>query len=329
MRNVIIEHWKTHQDLGPWIAQAVEDICRATGFQVDGELNRRTIYDPNKTWRIRYSGRYKNQPALLRVENIRLEVDEEIIRAQFRKQCEGTRVRPPRTFLQASFKDAKGYAFSIDEFVEAPALFEAWGSSEKAVHAFVPFYRELQSAVREPFWEGTDEDANGFSQDQMKRWTELAREKNPEAIDRHAPLLGRLKAALQERVEGPLRFMHAHLAGADVRVKGGEYIVFANHFWSWRQSGYDICFPIWGQWMALPKEKRRGEAIMEITETWLKAVGNELSDLASVDQVRTLLFNRLYGSLILDIPARRQFEDASSVDALELAFVQEAERLLE
>lgn len=328
MRNVIIEHWKKHTDFTPWALRAVDEISQQTGFLVDGELQRRVIYDANKTWRIRYSGKYKGQSALLRVENLKLEIDEEAIREAFRKQCSGSRVRPPDTYLTKTFDETKGYAFSIDEFVEAPPLFDAWGSAEKAVQAFIPFYRELHSVVHEPFWDVTDENANSFSREQLRRWTDIAREKNPEAIDHQAPVLGRLKSALLDRMSGPLQFMHAHLAGADVRVKGDEYIVFANHFWSWRQSGYDISFPLWGQWMALPKEKRSPDTISGITETWLKATRKDLSDLVSADQVRNLLFNRLYGSLILDIPARRQFEDSSSVDALEQAFVEEAERLL-
>ncbi|HWR00142.1 MAG TPA: hypothetical protein VN397_04845 [Candidatus Methylomirabilis sp.] len=330
MQNRIVEKFATHQDFAPWANRAIEDVARATGFVPDGEVQRRFIYDPSKTWRVRVRGTLEGRPALLRIENLKLEIDEETIRASFRRQAEGSRVRPPITYATRPFDDGKGYAWSIDEYADGRMLFDSVGVSNAAARAFMPFYRAYREAVREPFWPAPEGDITAFCAQQFDGWLTVARERDASVVQRHAPLLERLRERVLGGVRGlPPRFMHAHLTGADVRVApDGTYVVFANHFWSWRQPGYDVAFPLWGQWMALPERRRTPSAVRDITETWLAAVRGELSDVVSADDVTTMLFNRLFGSLILDIPAQRHRESEASVAALEATCIAEAERLL-
>lgn len=331
MKNAIIEKGATHVGLSKEDVDRIErEVSSETGFAADGEVQRRFIYDPDKTWRVRIRGTFEGKPAQLRIENLKLEIDEESIREKFRAQVAGSKVRPPLTYQTRSFDDAKGYGWSLDEDVGGKSLFDPSGSAAEAVAAFVPFYRAYRDAVREPFWPASEGDAVAFTRAQLEKWEEIARSQDPVRVNRFSDMAERLKGAMLGRLTGkPLVFQHAHLTGNDVRIAAdGAYVVFANHFWSWRQPGYDVSFSIWGQWLALPDGKRTPDAVKAITSAWLDAVERDLEDLVAPDAVLTMLLNRLYGSLLLDIPAQRHQRSPESVAALETACIAEADRLL-
>ncbi len=331
--NQIVSKYLQHQDLTWDLRRIAEEIITETGFVLDGgEAQRRTIYDPNKVWRIRLTGSYQGHLAVLRIENLKLERDEELIREAFRRQAKDTRVRPPKTYLTHPFDEKKGYAFSIDERVEGEVLFDPTGSPQEAVKKFSVFYRCLRLAVKEPFWPNAQGEAKVFSEKQAATWRKVAQEKNPESLQKVWPFAEHLREAMLSRLtDHPLRFQHAHLAGSDVRVlPDGSWVVFANHLWSWRQPGYDVIFPLWHQWMSLPIDRRTPKAVEDITETWMRMISGDLGDLVDIRDVRPMLFNRLYGSLLLDISAKihRQGETPESVQKLEEIFHTEAERLM-
>lgn len=339
--NDVLSHYSEHSNFTDEdVQRALKEVSDITGFEPKGESQRRFLYQRDKTWRVRIAGLLDGQPASLRLENMQLETDEEAVREAFRAQST-ERVRPPKSFTSAPYDAARGYAWSIDEDAGERVLFEPGGDPLIAVQAFVPFYTALRQAVRTPFWPApmhffrtsdtpTETRSTIFTQQQLARWRGLAEDRNPEALVRHRPLLDRLETAMLKGVtRQPLRFMHAHLAGSDVRLAAdGAYVVFANHFWSWRQPGYDIAFAIWNQWMALPDERRTADGVREATEIWLAAIQASLADFADVRHVRTMLLNRCFGSLILDIPAKLERESPESVEALERAIIAEAEWLL-
>jgi hypothetical protein len=330
--NRLPARWPTHAG---WtetdLARATAEVAAATGFVAGVELQRRFLYDRNKTYRVRIEGTLNGTPAVLRLENLKLEEDEEAVRGAFRRQATGFRVRPPQTFTSQPFDASMGYGYSLDEAVSGSILFDPAGSPIVACEAFLPFYRELWAAVREPFWTNANGSTAVFTKSQADEWLALARKKNPEDVSRVWPLAGRLAERMQEALTGaPLRFMHAHIGGSDIRCSAGEWIVFANQFWSWRQPAYDVAFPLWNQWMALPVERRTAAEMERITEAWVEAVVHGLAGLVEDGDLYPMLLNRLYGSLLLDIPAKRgqAGETTETVAALEAAFGAEAERLL-
>ena len=331
--NQIVAKYGAHKNLTKnALEKYVGRIKLETGFKPGKEIDRRCIYDPNKTWRVHIEGTYQKKPAMLRVENLILEHDEEAIREAFRRQAKGSGIRPPNTLLSKPFDKKKGFAFSIDERVNATPLFDPAADPQKAIKRFIPFYRGLKRTVERPFWENDNGNITSFSSKQADLWMKLAKEKDPKNLQKVLPIAMRLRGAMLHALpSGPLEFMHAHLCGSDVRVtKSGTFVVFANHFWSWRQPGYDLAFPIWHQWMSLPPNRRTPQAIQFITESWLKAIDQSLKKVVDPKNVRTLLLNRLFGSLLLDIPAKKNNENETekTVETLRAACVAEAERLL-
>lgn len=330
MDNQIVNKYLEHPDFSPHLQACLEQVCASTGFIPETEIKRRCIYDPNKVWRVCVAGHYQGRPAVLRLENLKLEVDDEQIRQQFRLQCGHSGVRPPQTYFAQAYDPEKGFAFYIEELIQGRPIFDAAQDPDTAVKKFLPFYRLLRETVRHPFWEKPQTTELEFSGQQMGQWYDLAFKKYPERTTRLAPITDKLRGRLISHTpDTHLRFQHAHLTGNDVYLnEQGEYIVFANHFWSWRQNGYDITFPIWHMWLQLPVEKREAQAIKNITQTWMDAVYDSVRDLINPKDVELMLLNRLYGALLLDVPAKLNYEPAEQVDQLENALISEAERLL-
>lgn len=352
--NNVLSHYDEHHNFtDAQIARAVAEISERTGFVAQGEIHRRTLYDADKTWRIRFAGTWMGLPAILRLENLKLETDEEAMRQAFRLQANDL-VRPPKTRAFALFDPEKGYGWSLDECVDGTPLFASTEDPTAAARAFHVFYDALRLTVRTAFTQppmnpdGSEMLADEFTRTQIAKWRALAEHRDPEVLTRHATLLERIEAVMLRRYRyRALQFMHAHLSGSDVRVvPTGEYVVFANHFWSWRQPGYDLAFAIWGQWMALPVARRTSWGIQAITKAWMSACSSMMVDDAddlddpgsspgatnvwlNREDVCVMLLNRCYGSLILDIPAKLGHEPPASVAALGSAVVAEAERLLD
>lgn len=331
MRNRIVEKYPSHSGFtSEELGEAICHICAETGFKVCNEVQRRFIYNPDKTWRVRFAGTFEGKPALLRVENLRLETDEESIRATFRAQTAGTGVRPPHTYATSPFDRARGYAWSIDEHVTGPVLFMPSMRPQRCARDFGAFYKKLRDAVLTPFWPNADHDAHEFTRTQVKKWIEVAGTMSKAHTERIMPIVKRLRIRLVQGMRGHvLGFQHPHLSGMDVRkTPDGEYVVFANHMWGWRQPGYDVAFPIWGQWLALPEKHRTARNVREITDAWLGMIRTDLAAYVLLEPVKDMLLNRLIGALLLDIPAQRGRESPSSVTALERALIVEARRLL-
>lgn len=329
MDNQIVSKFFDHPDFTPYVDGAVRQVCKEYGFDPTGIVHKRHIYCPDKLWRVRIKGVWQKLPAMLRIENMRLESDEEKIRQAFRVQCKGAKVRPPETYVARPYDETRGYAFSIEEYVDGEPLFDPASAPESA-WSFAPFYRELRNAVYEPFWDCPEIDASAYSVAKMAEWHLIAARKFPERTQSLDKVVSRLMAhSLDLLGDSPLRFQHAHLAGDDIREsKHGDWVVFANHFWRWGQAGYDVMLPMWSMWLSLPHERRNAKEVSHITDIWLTMCRDSLSDLISPDETLSMVLNRLYGALLVDVPAKHGSEKAEHTQALEEALLDESERIL-
>ncbi len=343
MDNRVVARTLSHHGftLGAIVHAAVE-ICRATGFIPGEEMDRRTLYAADKVWRVSISGSFEGKPAILRLENLRLETDEETMRRAFREQYRYAvpRCRPPHTYAHAPFDAERGYAWSIDEAVGGTPLYASDLFPSLAAKEFFDFYRALRQTVFYPFWPPKElwQRSIAFSQYQLLTWLDIGKAKYSDNLTKMSETLAWVKREWYQGEQRcgnpPLRFQHGHLCGSDVRrvddgtYKEGTYVVFANHYWSWRQPGYDVAFAAWHQWMSLPPARRTPLDVCTVSENWLcQAARNR--DLVDPAQVRSMLFNRIYGSLMLDIPARlANGEDVTAVEALRASLIAEAKRLI-
>lgn len=331
MRPDLVPSVSIIQDGRPTLEHALSVLSKELGFTPDSsDPVGRMVYLPGKTWRRRIFGTVRGKPVSLRIDTHKLPIEEETMRDKFRAQLGVGKlfpVRPPETFDWQPFDDKKGYGWSLDEVGGEQPLFLPDTDPGQAAVAFLTMYHELRSAIQKPFWHPDIASASELSRLQAATWRTKSQELVPGFGEKHADLLNRLEHAFVSRQQDQsTRFTHAHLAGTDIRLKDKHYLVFANHFWSWRQPGYDIAFAIWWQWMSLPSERRSAEEVRGITERWLGHIQAERPNY--LNGVHAMLLNRCFGSLLLDIPLKRERESPSAIQALEEAIVAEAERLL-
>lgn len=331
MRPDLVHSVSTIPDGRPTLAQALSILSKELGFTPNpGNPASRQVYLAAKTWRQRFFGMIGDKPVSLRIDSHRLPVEEETMRDKFRSQIGIGRIfpiRPPNTYDWQPFDARKGYGWSLDEIGGDDPVFRPDQDPAQASRAFLEMYHELRSAIRTPFWHVDIASAAELSQQQVALWRARSSELVPGYAEKHASLLERLEQAFVSQQQGVKTcFMHAHLAGPDVRRKNGEYLVFANHFWSWRQPGYDIAFAIWSQWMSLSFERRTPSEVAHITNVWLQYFQKERPDYAK--GVKAMLLNRCFGSLLLDIPLKYERESPEVIQVLETAIVAEAKRLL-
>ena len=67
MNNDIVAKYFVTTGIDPKLSQFVEEIFRETGFQAENEIQRRFIYDPAKTWRVRLRGTFESHSAILQI----------------------------------------------------------------------------------------------------------------------------------------------------------------------------------------------------------------------------------------------------------------------
>ncbi len=217
MENDIVSKFLSHQDFNPTLKASIDQVCDQYGFKPVAIISQRNIYQPDKAWRFRIQGSWQDRGAVLRIENLKLEIDEEDIRQAFRAQCVGRKVRPPETYLSQPFSQALGYGFSIEEIVHGQDLFDPAGEPQ-AAFAFSLFYRELRTAVTKPFWGPPTEDAKEYSIKQADKWFKLAMEVYPGHTNKIGSLAMRLRDRILDGLEGKaLSFQHALLSQNPIR----------------------------------------------------------------------------------------------------------------
>ena len=84
---------------------------------------------------------------------------------------------------------------------------------------------------------------------------------------------------------------------------------------------YDLAFPVWQQWMALPSSKRGCGEVERITRVWGERLRAGLGERFDEHAWKGQLLNRVYGSILLDIPAIARREGVSFADMKE--FIEE------
>lgn len=309
----------------------LDEIAKETGFVPEREVHRRTIYTPDKVWQVRYVGTWKGERICARIEALQMETDREVLSAMFADACQDDGIRPPRLVWKIPFSEARGYGYVFEEYVEGVPLYDPSGDPALAAARFFTFYRRLRQAFPAPFLPGEGvPTARVFTETQTEGWRTLAEQSFPEAYDRHRTLTERLLDRMLDLIEGfSLRPMHPHLSGGDVRVRfDASYAVFGMQYLSFRQEAYDAAFPLWTLWLARPADAWTAKAIADVTETWRGVVQRVVPDLVPMQAFEAMCLNRLYGSLLLDVPAMSQAQGDTAIAPLEAALVAEAERLL-
>lgn len=123
MVNKISEKFFTQKDFSRESARALEKIAGKTGFKINREIWRGVIYDKNKVGSIIFDGKHQSQPAVLKIQGLKPELDEIEIIKLFNKFNQSKRIEVPTVFAAQKWNKQDGFGFLIQEKLNATKRF--------------------------------------------------------------------------------------------------------------------------------------------------------------------------------------------------------------
>lgn len=298
--------------------QALAAVTQKTGFQVEKEIARGTIYSRTKVGSILYSGTYQGSPAVLKLQSLQPETDEATLIEQFAAQNTSQLVRGPKIFVHEPWQAARCYGFMIMEHLTAPRIFKMPFASEEEMHMFARFYQEYRTqAVTQPWMQVLTNDTLAFSVHRVDNWRKISESVGRLSLQDYAPYLMRFyPLAVWHMPSIPMVFSHGHLTANDIYVEeNGTFVLLSNIYWSHRPQWYDLAFNVWACWQAIRDPAYTFAQLVEYTEQWLdtyKAMPVVQTDDDFDRKITIMLLERTMGAILTDLGANDFYEVAEN-----------------
>lgn len=322
--NRITEKYFDQEDFSVHADRVLKEIAGQTGFTVDREIFRGVIFDKNKVGSIIYRGQWKNQPAVLKLQGLKPEVDEAWMIEQFVAQNKSPRIRPPQVYLHQPWSAEHGYGFTISEFVTAPKIFEMPFAGDQEIVSFADFYQEYRTrAITAPWLPDPVQDSAQFVTDRLDHWLKINNAKKRLAPIEYEPYVVRFQKIVLPRLSGvPLVFSHGHVTANDIFVSSpGNYIIMSNLFWSWRPRWYDLAFNVWACLQHIRTPNYTFVDMLRYVDKWRRSY--DLLPVTKTDpQFRehwlAIMLERLIGAIVVDLGAREHGDGLENTSFFQL-----------
>jgi hypothetical protein len=163
MSNRIAEKFFDQSNFAEREKEVLGEIVRETGFVPEKEIFRGKIYDANKVGSLIYAGNYENNPAVLKIQGLKPEVDEIDIVAKFNEQNVSKKVRLPRLYNGKKWNEQDGYGYLLQEQVSGAKIYQPPFASSAGMQDFVQLYNEYRAnCLRKPLFEKTPDEQNSL-----------------------------------------------------------------------------------------------------------------------------------------------------------------------
>ncbi len=314
MDNTITEKYFTQEDFSARADEVCAQVCADTGFVIEKEIFRGYIYEKTKVGSLIYLGTYRGQPAVLKLQGLKPEIDEGEILSRFAAQNKSAVVRVPKLYVHEPWTEELGYGYLITEYIDAPLLFTLPFASEAEMHDFARFYQEYRTAaLTKPWAKAEEQNSAAFCRKRVEHWQKIATAKGRLAKDDIDEIASRFLAiADKELGKVPMVFCHGHLTANDIfRMPNGQFVVLSNLFWSYRPQWYVLAFNVWACLTHIRDTAYTFEAMTEYTDRWLavyRTVPVVNTDPAFERTIRLMLLERAAGTLLVDLGAADAFD---------------------
>lgn len=325
MANKIVEQYFAAKDFSERIPEVQEAVCQETGFVVEREVFRGKIFDDNKVQTVVCVGVFEGRLATLKLQGLKLAIEEADLMAAFTAQNTSTVFRAPAVYRHMPFNESRGYGYTIMEYIDERPLYGVV-MSEDDENDFVAMYHEYKTkAVVDPLFANMERVETKTFFARADNWMRIARSKG--VVDEEK--LGRYRAAYDAAVtvlDVPVVFMHGHFTRKDLhRTLDGAVAFTSNAFWGYRPQWYDLAFFLWERLMTreLPNFPVQIDHFIELCQR-IPCVAQD----AQFERIfRALIKERAFGALVVDIGAGRA-DALAARDAEVLAMVAEWESVL-
>ncbi|MFO0702970.1 MAG: hypothetical protein U0514_03915 [Candidatus Andersenbacteria bacterium] len=288
-----------------------DQVVKETGFTIDKEIFRGTIYQKDKLGSVIYSGRTASgQAAVLKLQGLKLEVDEVNNMRKFMAQNQSTRVRVPKIYAAKPWDDQRGYAYIVMESVPNKPIFTMPWPSTQDLSRWFKFYEEYATkCLNKPWVEQETADVLAFTRKRVEHWRAIraSRIGVPDDLQqRYEKYLAIAKVHLPGIA---MTFQHGMLTANDVHVVGQGYVLMSNLYWTWRPQLYDAVLVIWRCLTSVGEQNASTEQGKILIEKFYEGyqgltLFNKKRDLRTVFVVA--LLERLIGALLVDLVGRER-----------------------
>jgi hypothetical protein len=253
-----------------------------------------------------YTGTYKGQAAVLKIQGTRPPFSEIDHLKAFAAQNQSLLIRPPRLYAYLYWDDHRRYEALILEAIDGrPVISTPTTASE--LTTFFSLYRDYRAHCRrKPWLPPPTQSLPDLIDTNFDNWIRIRQSLFP-----HHPLFTSADELLVEAAMDVLvdayhlvkpEFLHGHFSYRDLLKQGDEYILFSNLFWKYLTPFYDAVFAYhWFIYHLSSLKNVTPELIESQRQLWLNAI----VDLCRTTEERNLmnlaLLERAAAGLNLDV----------------------------
>lgn len=318
--NKITEKYFDYQGITPEReAEILAQITAETEFSADKEIARGVIYDKGKVGSLVYSGTLAGKPAVLKIQLLKLQVDEGRIIDDFFRHRRNKEVRPPQQYEYHFWSEKRGYGYTIMEKIEAPKLFEMPFATAEQMVDFCRFYGLYRTSLFstvwiQPTWMVTSGIKNSweYTQKRVKNWKNICESKGRLKEEDYLPYYKEFMALGPEILSGiAVIFSHGHLTAKDIhKMPNGSYVLTSNLLWGSRPQWHDLAFNIWSCLLHIRDTEYSFEQMLKYVEQWLGyycQIPLVQTDRTFEKKILANLLERTMGSILADLGANDVF----------------------
>jgi hypothetical protein len=277
-------------------AEVVEFASTRLDFVPDtnGLLGYTSWWRSERAGAFRWSGQYKGQPVILKVQGVKPRTSEITALQNFEKANQSNLVRPPHLLAFEPWKDQLGFELLIIEYIVSDKLITYPTSSEQ-IAEFFRILRDYQKhAIGSPWISAPDEPLHITTRKRVEEDLSMAEKLYPEHPLREQTdfaLIERGMRTLERHYSGvkPI-FQHTHISTDDVFKPNGQdprYIYTSNFMWGWEAPYFDATYAYFHYDRLL--SDRYGEVDAMLLESQANLWKEELYLLAENDREALLL----------------------------------------
>lgn len=304
MVNRITEKYFTQTDFSKETQDALKKVIEKTDFQLGQEMWRGVIYDKNKVGSVIYDGFLNNQPAILKLQGLKTELDEIKIHRLFEKFNQSKKIRLPKILKGKTWNEKNKFGYSIQEKITGKNIFKMPFATSAERKRFADLYNEYRTKTASKPWWPAKIDTKKFVLARLNNWIEICKHENCWDENEMSIRVKQFKKIVEEKFDKiPMLFSHGHLTANDIFIVDKQFILMSNLFWSYRPKYYDLAFNVWACLLKLSSSdsfKKANKLIDEWIKTyktipWVKRQ-NDFDELFPL-----MLLERLMGTIVVDL----------------------------
>jgi len=264
-------------DLNQRLEEITKEVAQKTGFIPDHLLRKSGWWDETKIGAFHYSGIFKDQKVVLKVQGFKPETSEVDMISAFEKQNESKKIRPPKIFANLPWREKAGYEAIVMEDVGTNTVI-SFPTNEDEINKFFWYYLEYRkNCLNEPWLEKPNPNAAQMTASRFEKWKEIRAEKfldNPFRLKEDDLLIDKAVEVLVKRYKGvDLEFIHGHFSARDLYKVKSEIVLLSNLYWSWRPPLYNSIFAYhWFMYDLAGVPGITSEKVEEQRKLWLGAI---------------------------------------------------------